>query len=319
MTLRISLLLLAYNQAQVVEAAVRSCLAQEGEPLEIVLSDDASTDATYSVLCDLASAYQGPHQVRVRRNPVNLGIGEHYNQAIANSSGKLLVTAAGDDISLPHRVQTLAAAWDANGQTAELIASHVIDMSSDGICGDVIRVDDLSRWSSAQDWTRKRPHVIGASHAFTRRMHERFGSFSKDLSYEDQVMALRACCMGGGITVDEPLVQYRRGGVSAGAAKQLGASQYLISQERKHVKQLALFAQVNRDLICAGLAQLWRGKVKRYHSRSQLALQMLEAQDTWSRLTLPFQIPGAGWYWSCRHALKYEWCARKARASEPTS
>jgi glycosyltransferase involved in cell wall biosynthesis len=57
------LLVLTYNQATVVEAAVQSCLAQVGEPLEIVLSDDASTDGTYALLLEMAAAYRGPHQV----------------------------------------------------------------------------------------------------------------------------------------------------------------------------------------------------------------------------------------------------------------
>ena len=54
---RITLLVFAFNQSAMVEAAVRSCLAQESEPLEIVLSDDASTDDTFAVLQALAADY----------------------------------------------------------------------------------------------------------------------------------------------------------------------------------------------------------------------------------------------------------------------
>jgi len=39
---RATLLLLAYNQERYVADAARSCCAQEGEALQIVLSDDAS-------------------------------------------------------------------------------------------------------------------------------------------------------------------------------------------------------------------------------------------------------------------------------------
>ena len=56
---RASLLLLAYNQERYVEEAARSCLAQECEPLEIVFSDDASSDRTHEILTAIAADYRG--------------------------------------------------------------------------------------------------------------------------------------------------------------------------------------------------------------------------------------------------------------------
>ncbi|NBY16877.1 MAG: glycosyltransferase family 2 protein, partial [Betaproteobacteria bacterium] len=62
----VSVLFLAFNQGPYVEQAARSILEQRGiAPLEIVLSDDASTDATFDILRALADQYRGPHQVRV--------------------------------------------------------------------------------------------------------------------------------------------------------------------------------------------------------------------------------------------------------------
>ena len=92
---RISLILLACNQQATVRAAAESCLAQLGEPIEIVMSDDASSDATFAELQAVADAYRGPHQVRARRNPVNLGIGAHYNHLMLETSGALIVTEIG--------------------------------------------------------------------------------------------------------------------------------------------------------------------------------------------------------------------------------
>lgn len=307
MTPRISVLLLAYNQAPVVEAAVRSCLAQEGEPLEIVLSDDASTDNTYSLMCELAAVYQGPHLVHARRNPVNLGIGEHYNQAIASSSGQLLVTAAGDDISLPRRVQTLAAAWDAHGQKADLLASHLWDMDATGSDVGRIEVDDLSQWRSPDDWVHKRPFVVGASHAFTRRMHERFGPIRADLPYEDQAMALRASCMGGGLTVPEALVRYRRGGVSAGAQTLRTVAENRQRVRVKHQRQRALYQQVLQDLTVADRLDLWRGKMEQKLRRSELMLALQDAPSGRFRWKLVMEAQKAGRAWGAIQAIRARW------------
>ena len=211
---RVSVALLAYNQASMVRRAAQSCLAQTGAPLEIVLSDDASTDDTFAVLQEVAAAYRGPHRVIARRNERNVGIGEHYNILMKACSGELIVTAAGDDFSLPERVQSLVSAWEATGRKADLVASHVVDLDHDGNLHDVIRVDDLAPYRGVDDWARKRPYIIGAGHAFTRRMMERFGPLLPGVFYEDQIMVFRAIVSGGAVTVDAPLVHYRRGGTS---------------------------------------------------------------------------------------------------------
>ncbi len=277
-TPRITLLLLTFNQESLVEAAVRSCLTQDSEPLEIVLSDDASTDGTYDILCALAAAYRGPHEVRVRRNGANLGVGEHYNAAVAECKGQLIVTAAGDDISLQHRVRTLVEAWDATGGAVDLVSSHLLDMTHDGAVVGQIKVDDLKRWTSPDDWVRKRPYVVGAAHAFTRRLFDRFGPIAPDVLYEDQIMALRASCLGGGLTVEQPLLQYRRGGLSSAAM----ASEAWVRRRHllvKYRRQAAVFRQVSLDLGKIGRPDLCLGKVLEKQVQAGLILKLLQARN----------------------------------------
>jgi glycosyltransferase involved in cell wall biosynthesis len=254
---RVSLVLLAYNQESMVRRAVQSCLAQDCEPLEIVLSDDASTDGTFEAMQPLAAAYRGPHTVRARRNATNVGIGEHYNQLLKATSGELLVTAAGDDFSEPHRVRRLIEAWESTGRRADLIASHVIDMDHDGVLHEIMRVDDLSAYRTVQEWAAKRPYIIGAGHAFTRRMMERFGPMLPAVFYEDQIMTFRAIAMGGGITVDEPLVHYRRGGTSRKPAFESDDHMQRWTH-RQRGRELAEMEQLVADATIAGCDALVR-------------------------------------------------------------
>lgn len=310
---RITLILLAYNQLAYLKEAVSACLSQTGEPIEILLSDDASTDGSYELMQQLTNQYRGPHLVRLRRNPRNLGIGEHYNQAIADSSGQLLITAAGDDISLPRRVQTLARAWDETGQKADLIASHLIDMSPEGQDLGIIHVANLAEWPSPDAWVRKRPYVVGASHAFTKRLHTHFGLFSPDLAYEDQVMALRASGLGGGVTVNEPLVRYRRGGISQQKNDAHTPQGFLQWSLKKHARQRALYAQIHQDLQTLDRADLWRGKVRRHLDRSNLALRMMSTPGFRQKLALGLQPSGAGMFWALRAVLYFMLPALGAR------
>ena len=58
-----SVLLLTYNQEAYVTDAFESLLDQNEEALEIVVSDDASSDATWERLTAIAEKYTGPKRL----------------------------------------------------------------------------------------------------------------------------------------------------------------------------------------------------------------------------------------------------------------
>jgi glycosyltransferase involved in cell wall biosynthesis len=291
-----TILFLAYNQQDFVAQAAQSCLDQLGEPLEIILSDDCSTDNTYAILQQVARQYSGPHRVVVRQNHKNLGIADHYNTLVELAQGRLLVTAAGDDISHPKRAQTLYRAWQDTGCKLDLIASYAQSIAHDGqATGKTIKVDQLAKWKDAADWCAKRPYVVGATHAFTKRIWSEFGPIASDTPYEDQIVALRALCLGGAQTLKEPLIDYRAGGVSSSTITR-NKHQRWSAMERRYTRQRAVFAQVHKDLVHTGLAHLWRSKVKRYYSRAQAALQLIDLQRSNVRPSLSQLL---GWARSC--------------------
>lgn len=95
--------LFAYNQEQYIREAVEGAFAQTYEPLEIILSDDCSSDRTYEIMQEMAAAYDGPHEVKVRQSEVNRGLAQHINDVIKVTHGDIVLLAAGDDISHPER------------------------------------------------------------------------------------------------------------------------------------------------------------------------------------------------------------------------
>ena len=292
---RISLILLACNQQATVRAAAESCLAQLGEPLEVVLSDDASSDTSFAQLQAAADAYRGPHQVRARRNPVNLGIGAHYNQLLLETSGSLIVTAAGDDVSVPQRVHRLAQAWDAAGQRVDLLASHFTEMSPEGRLGAVIETDDLAQVGIA-GWTRKTPYTVGATHAFTRRIMDRFGPFIADVWYEDRIMVLRAITSGGALTLKESLVHYRIGGTSKQPHTHTG-ERLLHWTRTQNRRVLAEIAQLTQDARLAGCEAEVAASLAPTLRRETYLRSMLDAPgraERWRSAMASTQLP-LGW------------------------
>ncbi len=210
----VSILLIAYRQRDTIGDALRGALAQTYEPLEILASDDASGDGTWEALCAAAEGYTGPHRLMLNRNQRNLGIGAHLSLLAQRARGELLVVAAGDDISLPQRVARLVEAWLAHDRRPDLIASALADLDAEGQVHGEIVPSDLCAYTSLAQWAAQPPHVIGAAQAWTKRLFERFGPLPPGTVAEDLVMVFRAIGSGGAITLREPLVQYRRGGIS---------------------------------------------------------------------------------------------------------
>ena len=209
-----TLLLLAYQQQATVAAAIEGALQQTYSPLEIVISDDASSDPTWAAIERAVAGYVGPHRLILNRNPVNLGIGAHINRMVVLSQGELLFVAGGDDVSLPQRCARVVEAWLAADRRPDLIASHLLDLDDQGVTHGVIAPSDLASYRDAADWAARPPHVIGAAQAWTRRVFERFGPLPAGSVAEDRLMVFRAIASGGALTLPEALVQYRRGGIS---------------------------------------------------------------------------------------------------------
>ena len=210
----VSMLLIAYRQAGTVGEAVAGALAQTYSPLEIIVSDDASDDATWDAIEAALAGYKGPHRIVRNRNARNLVIGAHLSKLAAIARGELLFVTAGDDVSRPERCERTVQAWLAHGRRPDLIASPLLDIDARGEARGLLRPSDLGVYRSAAAWIAKPPYVIGAGQAWTRRLVERFGPLPEGTVAEDLVMVFRAVVSGGAITLAEPLVAYRRGGLS---------------------------------------------------------------------------------------------------------
>ena len=244
-----SLLLIAYQQESTVTDAVAGALSQTYSPLEIILSDDASADGTFAAMQAAVAGYTGPHHIVLNSNPHNLGIGAHLSHLVSLSKGEMLFVAAGDDVSLPQRCQQVMQTWHASGQRLDLIAAALIDVDETGHAGGVITPSDLATYHGAADWLARPPFVVGAAQAWTRRVFEHFGPLPEGVVAEDLVMVLRALMSGGAVTLAEPLVRYRRGGLSFRRRAQTAADvvKALLKNNRSSLVELPLLLQDARS------------------------------------------------------------------------
>jgi glycosyltransferase involved in cell wall biosynthesis len=205
----VTIVLYARNEQRFVQEAVASVFAQTYSPLEIVLSDDGSTDETFEIMRRAAEAYDGPHTIILNRNPTNIGIGSQINAAWRRGTGELIVLANADDIQLPHRVDRIVDCWRTSGRRAAAIASSYEIMDADGTpTGRVVEVE--RDFSDIAQSTYDRFGGPGAvSLCVSRECFERFGALAENLILEDGPMNLRARLTGEWRFIDEPLVLYR--------------------------------------------------------------------------------------------------------------
>jgi len=111
----VTLAVFSYNQENYIRDAVEGALAQDYSPLEIIISDDCSTDQSYQIIQRVIGAYKGPHNVTCRQTKKNLGTLLHVADVADKASGKLFVLAAGDDVSKINRVTVIQGAWKRSG------------------------------------------------------------------------------------------------------------------------------------------------------------------------------------------------------------
>ncbi|MBX3736470.1 MAG: glycosyltransferase family 2 protein [Candidatus Didemnitutus sp.] len=90
----VSVLVPTYNYARFLPQALQSVLAQDYPNLEILVSDDCSTDDTATVVHELA---QADPRVRVVLQPRNLGMVPHWNWCLTEARGAYVKFLFGDD------------------------------------------------------------------------------------------------------------------------------------------------------------------------------------------------------------------------------
>jgi glycosyltransferase involved in cell wall biosynthesis len=100
-TARVGVGIPTFNRVTMLQRAVRSVLAQTCEDMEIVISDNASTDGTAEFCTELAA---GDPRVRYVRQPANAGLTANINQVFRLTRAPYVMMLADDDWLVPEYV-----------------------------------------------------------------------------------------------------------------------------------------------------------------------------------------------------------------------
>ena len=103
MTPTVSIGLPVYNGERYLEESVDSVLGQTFDDIELIISDNASTDRTFDICTSIA---RRDERVRLHRFPHNLGASANYNHVALQARGRYFKWAAHDDLLKPEFLQT---------------------------------------------------------------------------------------------------------------------------------------------------------------------------------------------------------------------
>lgn len=96
----ISVMVITYNQEDVISRAIDSLLVQKEYIYEVCISDDGSHDKTWDILQDYSKQYPG--LFKLNRNEPNLCIFENIEKVWTMPSGDIAYMLAGDDTVGPN-------------------------------------------------------------------------------------------------------------------------------------------------------------------------------------------------------------------------
>ena len=125
---QVSIIMATFNGQNHVAAQLKSLVAQTLPPIEIIVSDDGSTDDTLSIV--QAISQEAPFPVRIRRNPQRLGYGENFLTATRLAIGKYISFCDQDDVWHPEKLARCVAALQADNALLCAHTAQLIDESS---------------------------------------------------------------------------------------------------------------------------------------------------------------------------------------------
>src|SRR5487761_1117375 len=196
-----------YNSERYLRQALDSLLAQDYPNFEVILSDNASSDATESI-CRAYAARDS--RINYQRNEINVGAVGNFNRAFELARGEYFMWSAHDDLRAPQYLSSCVRALqarpdavlccsgvafiDENGQPMEpwFVVTHPVGASVRARVGAI---------ASARFWLDVYGLARTAALARTRLARPVWGF--------DVVVLMELCLRGPVLFVPEPMFYYR--------------------------------------------------------------------------------------------------------------
>ncbi len=190
------------------DEAIRSILGQTYTDLELIISDNASTDRTEEIARGWTAS---DSRVRYVRNPADIGAAPNFHQCFRLARGKYFKWAAHDDLLHPKYVELCVEAMEMSPEvalahtTAEQIDAEGAVVGQIPNIPDVASSDPVLRFTNVVTKERLNLPIFGLMRSQVLATTSIHGSFFASARVELAEMALR----GPFVWIDDPLFIHR--------------------------------------------------------------------------------------------------------------
>ena len=203
----ISVVLCTYNGERFLREQMDSLLKQTWKPLEIIVSDDASSDGTKSIL----EGYAGHDHIKTFYQSKNIGLSANFAFATAQATGTFIAFCDQDDIWLSHKIKTL---YDNIGAHALVYSNSLMINEAGEPLGKTLA--DLRHMYTGTDSRGAILYTVVSGHTMliTRALCQHALPIPKEIQH-DHWLAFAGIIHGGIKYHDEILTHYRRHAATA--------------------------------------------------------------------------------------------------------
>lgn len=207
----VSFCILSYNQEKYIKDAIKSALYQTYENMEVIISDDCSSDRTVDIINEVCASYNGKKNVVINLNDCNMGIREHCNKLLYNiAKGDIILLAGGDDVSDSLRTEEYVQYFI---RFPEIMS---ISCKSEEVNETLESISVNAEWDNSfsifniNDYIEHKDFIIysGDSRGLRREVIEKFPPLQYSRA-EDMQLFIRSLLIGAGCYIRKPLVKRR--------------------------------------------------------------------------------------------------------------
>jgi glycosyltransferase involved in cell wall biosynthesis len=204
----VSIALATYNGEEFLDLQLQSIYNQTYKNIEVIVTDDQSTDKTHEIL----DYYKLKYGLVYYINEHHLGITKNFEKALSYCSGNYIALCDQDDIWFPQKIETLLQ----NTQGANLVYSdgYILDPSeSHKKISEVHWLKPFGIDSDNQDlykYSLLSSFILGCSILLKKELLEHCLPFPENFRNHDWWLILCAQNYSSIKFVDLPLFQYRR-------------------------------------------------------------------------------------------------------------
>ena len=200
-----------FNGERFINQALDALRAQTYDNLELVVSDNASTDSTGEICREYASK---DRRIKYFRNPVNVGLYENFRRVVTLATGEYFMWAAADDLRPPTAVEHCVQAILRNDRAVSahgIILVRTADGKESATHNNEIELTAPRVATRIRNFTYGLRHnaMIFCLHRRTALLQARLGNHTG----QDYLLCLQMCLLGASEYAPVPVIIYQERGL----------------------------------------------------------------------------------------------------------